>query len=188
MSTLAPTPETLIAWWERNPDRDTDARWYHDARAEARKRARRVGLPLNTYLGVVAATSPLQQWRTKDGGWPNLDAADRVIAWHRGERPNPATLTTSANAARDILNGQDPATRLGPKTRSFYLNLATPDHSDAVTLDRWALRALGLGDQIAPSKYDATAEIYRQAARRLDVPVDALQAAVWSQIKREYQG
>lgn len=176
----------LTELYARNEQAAADLRWYADAKALVRRRARTAGLPWRTYAAVVAATSPMQQWATKDGSrFPNLDAADRVIRWHRGDEPGPGTLATSAAAAADILNGDDPGQRLGPKTRRFWQALTGDDRE--IVLDRWALRAIGWPrESIRETEYQAASEPYRLAAEQLNIPPAALQAATWTQIRREW--
>src|ERR1700760_2953813 len=98
--------ERLIALYNRNPDAAADLDWYADARRAGRERADAVGLSWRKYSAIVAATSPAQKWMSKDGTrWLNYDAAERVIAWIRGERDTPGTLGMSARNARRIFDG-----------------------------------------------------------------------------------
>ena len=175
----------LIALYERNDQRAADLQWYADAKRLVRRRATDVGLPWRRYAAVVAATSPMQQWSTKDGlRFPNLDAADHVIAWHRGQAPTPKTLPNNARAAAAILDGGQPTRILGPKTRRFYLALIGRDVEPV--LDRWALRAIGWPrETIRETEFKAAAAPYFEAAKHLDITPAALQAATWTQIRRE---
>lgn len=176
----------LTELYARNAQAAADLAWYADAKALVRRRARAAGLPWRTYAAVVAATSPMQQWSTKDGQrFPNLDVADRVIRWHRGSEATPGTLPTSAAAAADILNGADPGQRLGPKTRRFWQALTGTDSE--IVLDRWALRAIGWPrETIREAEYPAASRPYLEAAAQLNIPPAALQAATWAQIRREW--
>ena len=176
--------DNLIALYERNQQREADLAWYADAKRLARQRAAALNVPPRRYLGVVAATSPMQQWSTKDGQrFPNLDAADRVVAWHRGERETPGTLGASARNGAAILNGADPMVVLGPKTRAFWRALMG---ADDIVLDRWALRAIGWPrESVTEAEVPIAAAPYIEAAERLGVTPSALQAATWTQIRRE---
>lgn len=176
--------DNLLALYERNEQREADLEWYADAKRQARERATALGVPVKRYLGVVAATSPMQQWSTKDGQrFPNLDAADRVIRWHRGELDKPGTLGANARNAAAILNGKDPMAVLGPKTRAFYLALSG---GEDVVLDRWALRAIGWPrESVSEAEVPLASAPYIEAAERLGVSPSALQAATWTQIRRE---
>ena len=176
--------DDLIALYERNDHRAADIAWYADAKLLARRRALAAGVPIGRYLGVVAATSPMQQWSTKDGRrFPNLDAADRVIRWHRGGVDRPGTLPNNARVAKLILDGRKPTDVLGPKTRAFFLALTGRDE---IVLDRWALRAIGWPrETITEAEYPAASEPYELAAAKLGIRPSELQAATWTQIRRE---
>lgn len=174
----------LVDTYLANPTRDTDARWYHDARELAADRAAAALVPLDTYLAVVAAVSPQTQWDTRNG-YPNLDAADRAISAHRFGTP-PRMLGASWQRARRILDGEDPADVLGTrKIRNFYENLRAPGATDRVTIDRWAARAAGVKIPNTQKQYDTAADAYRAAASDLSIPPDALQAAVWAHVRRQ---
>jgi hypothetical protein len=186
MNTQPSPAELLIGLYHRNADAAADIAWYADAKRLVRRRAADIGLPWRRYAAVVAATSPMQKWDTKAGDrWPNLDAADRVIRWYRGELDKPGTLGSSARAAAAILDGRQPTQVLGPKTRRFYLALTGRD-TDPV-LDRWALRAIGWPtESVTESQWAAAAAPYFEAAAELDITPAALQAATWTQIRREW--
>jgi hypothetical protein len=182
---MTPAADNLIALYQRNDQAAADIAWYANAKRLVRSRAQAAGLPWRRYAAVVAATSPMQQWSTKDGlRFPNLDAADRVIAWHRGQADRPMTLPTNAAAAARILDGGQPTRILGPKTRRFYLALTGRDTEPV--LDRWALRAIGWPrETIKEREFDAAAAPYFEAADHLNITPAALQAATWTQIRRE---
>lgn len=171
--------QRLLEIHARNADADEDLRWYKTARIECAKRALALGVPMDTYLGVVAAMSPIMPWQTTHGKMPNLDAADRVF---RGEGRG---LKTSLARAQRIVEGEDPRVVLGTaKTRNFFENLQRDD-SDAVTIDRWMLRAMDAPAPGTQTAYDALADHVRTAARHAGITPHALQASVWAQIKRE---
>lgn len=162
----------------RNEHAAADLNWYPEARAEIRRRASSHGLPERRYAAIVAAMSPCVQWRTKNGCWPNLDAADRVV---RGESRG---LPIAVSMALRILAGQAPLKVLGPKTSAFYRNLTRRD--DAVTIDRWMMRAAGMPtDHPTPRQYAELSDAMRAAAANLNLHPHDLQASVWAQVKRE---
>lgn len=182
---MTPATENLIALYERNAQRADDIAWYSRAKSLVRQRAAERGVDPTTYAGIVAATSPMQQWASKAGGFPNLDVADRVINWDRGLIATPRTLSSNARNGAAILNGADPAEVLGPKTRRFWHALLGDDL--AIVLDRWALRAIGWPrESIKESEWAVAADPYVQAAELLGISPAGLQAAVWVQIKREW--
>lgn len=180
---MTPATENLIALYERNAQRDEDLQWYADARALIHARADRLQMDHAVYAGVVAAMSPMTRWETKNGAYPNLDAADHVIKWQRGLIDKPGTMRTSAQNALRIISGENPDNVLGPKTRAFYHALMG---ADDVVLDRWALRAIGWPrESITERELERAAAPYHEAAQHLNVSPSALQAATWAQIRRE---
>lgn len=181
---MNPAVDNLLALYHRNAQRADDVAWYADAKREVARRAADHGLNTRTYAGVVAATSPMQQWATKDGlRFPNLDTADRAVRWHRGELDKPGTFGQNARNAAAILNGADPNAVLGPKTRPFWRALLGYDD---IVLDRWALRAIGWPrESIKEHEWPTAAEPYMTAAAQLGIRPSELQAATWVQIKRE---
>jgi hypothetical protein len=182
---MTPAVENLIALYERNAQRADDIAWYDRAKSLVRQRAAERGVDPEVYAAIVAATSPMQQWASRAGGFPNLDVADRVIDWDRGLIATPRTLSSSARNGAAILNGADPSEVLGPKTRRFWQALLGDDLS--IVLDRWALRAIGWPrESIKEAEWWIAAEPYWDAAERLGISPAGLQAAVWTQIKREW--
>lgn len=175
---------TLGAIYRSNATRDTDARWYHGANAELAERALALNVDVDTFAGIVAALSPQTAWDNARHGRPherpNLDIAERFVA-------TGANVHTSHQVAkaRAILDGADPLDTLrGPKERAFYLNLSRPGATDAVTVDRWAARAVGAPERLTARTYERVADTYRRAAKRIGISPDALQAAVWAEVRR----
>lgn len=77
-----------------------------------------------------------------------------------------------------VLVGNPPLGVLtGPKTRAFYRNIC--GDTDAVTVDVWAARAVGLAPPGTPRQYDAMAAAYRSAAAVVGETPRDLQAIVW---------
>lgn len=181
---MTPT-QSLLGYYQRNAQREADARWYAAAKQVTRQRAAAQGIAPDVYAGIVAATSPMQQWTNKAGTeYLNLNAADRVIDWARGLTDSPRTIGANARHGRAILNGADPADVLGPKTRRFWRALLGDD--TAVVLDRWALRAIGWPtESITERQWAAAAEPYYQVADQLGITPAGLQSVVWTQSKRE---
>lgn len=186
---MSPQAIKLVELYARNPQAAADVAWYAGAKQIARGRAKAAGLDYPTYAAVVAATSPATMWDApKAGTWPNLDSADRAIRHHRGTsegEPYPGMLGRSLAKAFRILDGDNPADVLGPKTYAFWRAL-TGD-LEHVVLDRWALRAMGERDGTPREpKYSALAAHYLEAAATLNLSPAQLQAATWTQIRREW--
>lgn len=127
--------------------------------------------------GVIAALSANTGWAQ------NLLMAIDISAGRpvRG-------LGNSLSKATKILHGERPAATLGAgrKTQNFYRNIAHPDVSGPVTIDRhahdiargvpWGSRDRGLS---TPSRYAALASAYQAAAHSRDVRPHELQAVCW---------
>lgn len=188
---MTPETEALLALYGRNLTRDADIAWYANAKQIARTRAKSAHIDYPTYAAVVAATSPATQWDAPGKGtWPNLDSADRAIRHWRHEawegEPYPGMLGVSLAKASAILDGADPADVLGPKTVAFWHALM--GDLEHVVLDRWALRAIGQRDSTPREpKYSELAAHYHQAATIAGVSPAQLQAATWTQIRREWK-
>lgn len=171
---------SLQSIYSQNATRAADARWYHDARREISERALMLGVDVDTLAGITAAVSPQNAWDTATGKRPNLDSASRFVATGANVHTAP-----QMRKAREILAGAAPLSVLrGPKERAFFQNLSRPGRTDAVTVDRWAARAVGANPE--SFNYARVADEYRDAARAIGIRPDALQAAVWAEVRRQH--
>lgn len=128
--------------------------------------------------GVIAALSANKSWPE------NQKLATRALvtgtpSGHVGNAIEKATR---------ILNGEDPEKVLpmDAKTGNFFLCIADPNHPTAVCVDRHAHdvaigRRFGNDDRGLSSKgrYNALADAYRIAARKLELSPATLQAITW---------
>lgn len=152
--------------------------WYAQAHEHAQRLADRYGVTDREAAGVIAALSPQMSWTD------NLREADRLLRTGGAKH-----LSRNVAKARAIVHGADPITVLGGnKVRSFFDNIADPDRSNAVTVDRHAFDiALGtIGDPIARSRtlervgvYAFISEAYRVVAADLGLKPHQVQAATW---------
>jgi hypothetical protein len=169
----------LVGIYRRNVSRDTDAGWYVEANRQLAERAQALGIDADRFAGIVAATSPQNAWDTASGKTPNLDCAERFVA--KGANVHTGVQMSKCRA---ILAGADPVDVLtGPKERAFYLS--RPGATNAVTVDRWMVRAVNHTGSLTAKAYESIANATRDAAARVGVSPDALQAAVWAQVRRE---
>lgn len=177
--------ENLIAAFERATADDLaqGLGWYELARDIADSFD---GVTREQGAGVIAAMSPMMSWGA------NITIARRLIARYVAGKPQPLSgFGLGANVAKAwaILRGEAPLVVLrAPKTRSFYQNIM--GDPDAVTIDRWAVRAAE-GDPTHPgtvsnAQYGRYADAYREAAVELDVHPRELQAAVWVYYRRTH--
>lgn len=173
----------LRAVLDRASESDIEAgsTWYPEAARIARRIGRTYGLPFHRAAGIIAALSPRQQWAV------NVRSAERVAeAYASGvAMPPPVGMGRSVDQAWRIANGERPLDVLnGPKVRAFYRNII--GQHDHVTLDTWALRALGERGVEAPNPaLRRAAELaYREvAAERGFTPAQA-QAIAWVVIRQ----
>lgn len=171
------TADQLHEWYAAAVPGDAD--WYAAASAETDSAADELGIDRDRFAGAVAALSPRMVWSTPTGKRPNIAAAAR-LALDPSARVG---LPGPTDQARRILAGADPlAVLTGPKTRSFYRALR--GDSDAVVIDAWVLRAMAARPPKSLAAYDRLADQIRTAAAQLAVTPAALQAAVWSAIRR----
>lgn len=152
--------------------------WYELAHATACTLANENGVSVDTACGVIAALSPRSDWPQ------NVKRARELL-----ETGDTYGLGNGRGKAKAIVAGADPLSVLsGPKTRAFYLNVADPEHSDAVTVDAHAFDAAAgrvtddrtrkVLDRVG--EYDRVADFYRRAARSLGLAPHATQAIVWT--------
>jgi hypothetical protein len=172
----------LVQLHSNNPTAAQDVLWYETAHQQVAALAGEYGIDVTRCCGIVAALSVQQAWDTANGRYPNLDRARELLATGDAK-----TFKDPVRKARAILAGADPLDVLsGNKVRSFYRNLAAPGQTDAVTLDRWMARAVGVPQsRLASLKtYERIADAFRAAAAQLHISPDALQASVWTVVRR----
>lgn len=124
---------------------------------------------------IIALLSPRLAWRA------NMAAATAIIG---GGRTTLGLGAQRAKAYRMMAGGKVTWQRMGRqrvKVWSFFR--AIMGDPDAVTLDVWAVRALGVpissGWLDSEGTYDMMAEAYREAARRLGIGAAECQAITW---------
>lgn len=150
--------------------REAGARWYRQARQQARRYAKRWGVTLQQAVGVIAVLSQRQHWHR------NLELARRCLA---GEDYN--CLAQVKRKAEAIRAGADPLDVIkGPKITAFYH--AILGDVDAVVLDTHMLKVMGRA-RPTPKQYELFADRLRAAAREAGVTPAAFQAVVWVQVR-----
>ena len=153
--------------------RERGREWYRDFRRECARIARETDTPLRRVVATAAITSPDARLST-NVSWTRQACVTRGAA-KVGRYPNAmharyAPILTGAVRPQDGVGGR--------KVTSFYR--AILGDSDAVVLDRWALRAAGHGrDTCTDKQYDAIAGLYREAAFLMHETPAAFQAIVW---------
>lgn len=164
--------ESFLTHYGQTTDAELHAGWYRTSRSFARKLKRQYGGGLGKACGVTAALSPLQSWKS------NTTLAVRLY-----ETGEVKTLGNNARAALRIYNGERPLRVLnGPKVRNFYR--AMMGDENAVTLDRWMMRAAGWPtDTVQPNRYEYVSDALRTAAAFTPLTPAQFQAAVWVHVR-----
>jgi hypothetical protein len=155
--------------------------WYESAH----KDARRLGVPIETAAGVIAAISPGLRWEV------NIEAARRIIA---GESLVGLGVRWSRNVrkAKAILAGRAPCDVLkGNKVRAFYACILAPSQCQSVCVDGhafsiWKGKRIGL-DKTPPignPLYRRISTDYAKAAKQVGLCPHQLQAIVWGVWRR----
>ena len=164
--------------------------WYANARRDIQGLADNSGMDFKQGAAVVAALSPQQDWPS------NIKSALKATAAviHGDEIPSGLNIYgANVDKAIALAQGEDPAVVLnqgekagvGRKVWNFYNNLIGDD--DAITLDRWAVRAAGIQIDEPPrgKRYRDVSNAYRKAALIKGVSPNELQAVVWLHVRGE---
>lgn len=167
--------------------------WYARAKREAVSISQKLGLPVSTVVGVMAALSPNNRWERN-----KIDAYNTCSAYVRGmdiDTFKVSTYNKMKEKAWSILSDgladdDDILSRLnGQKIRSFYSNIMGLDE---VTVDGHALNIargfrVGLTDDatnIGVKLYRELQTAYVRAAKRAGVQPHEMQAITWTVWKR----
>ena len=156
--------------------------WYQDAHDWCKDIATQHELSLETVVGIVAALSPACAWEK------NL--ADALAIIQHGELAIVSTYGLNKDKALVILDGSEPLDVLGGhKVRSFYHNILCPNDTAHVTIDRHAIRVVAETTKlnVVPDKdYYLIADMYKDAARELELVPCQLQAIAWLVQRQQY--
>ena len=189
MAQPIPSTDVMIcriraAWDDATADDlATGLDWYRRARETAETLSAGTPFTVEQTAAVIAALSPRNGWLENVAG-----ASDMVNAasWHR-EQPTVAGLPINRDKAWRILQSStDPEAILGGnKVCSFYRNIMGDE--DAVTIDVWGLRLLGLDNRsLTRRQYERIADAYRQVAVSVGHSPRDVQAATWTYYRRHF--
>ena len=153
--------------------------------------------------GIISALSPMQNWQRnkeltelfidylekgKDFSLFPYMKAQVMKAQRIAQLRAPANLELLADEIKAILGGE--------KTKAFFENIAFPDKSESITIDRHAL-SIALGKKLNKEQlnshsmnkksYAFFVECYKLAAQKLNVQPLAIQAQTW-ELWRVYGG
>jgi hypothetical protein len=172
-----PTLETLerriLAVFDRATPHNVEsgATWYEDAQALARQWSIETAYDVEHCAAVLSHLSPRTTWTRNVMG-----AADLL----RYGSKAPGVIGANFERAASSLDVEDvESTFGGPKTLRFFRNIL--GDTEAVTVDVWALRVVGLDDSTIGrvGVYDAIEAAYQRAARRRGVEPTTMQATTW---------
>lgn len=177
--------ENILTVWDSasTEDREAGGLWYRRAHDFCVEIAENSPYSVRQIAGATAALSPMLSWER------NL-AYVKVLV-ETGDAPCLKKNVRKGNAI--LLEGLDPSSVLGGrKVQSFFHNIADPDTSRAVTIDRHAFDiAVGCTTDDATRKslnrkgyYQAFARLYRAAADEIGVLPHVVQATTWLAWKR----
>lgn len=161
--------------------------WYNAAHSLAVELAARHGVTVIQAAQVISVLSPQKKWDA------NRREAVAIFCQHfTGIRPALgyfATKSTIAECHR-IIAGEFSIPPRRVKTWSFADNIAYPETSRAITIDRHALRVAyddkGASiDKVGINDYKYAREAYQQVADSLGIKGYQLQAIVWVVYKSE---
>jgi hypothetical protein len=158
--------------------REAGKQWYPSANMWVQKLLANTGKDwsMETASAVVAQFS-------ENAAWP----ANMMRATNYFNGIRKGAFKATYKRVDNIVASDDPlAAMRGPKVHNFG-HAIFGDDPDAVAVDRWAARiALGTDDKAGAAKvlgrtggYDAMAEAYREAARRVGLDPRELQAITW---------
>ena len=167
--------------------------WYARAFREARSISSRLGLPVPTVVGVMAALSPNNRWERN-----KVDAFNMCSAYVKGLYVGDFKVSTyfkmkvkawSILEDRLVRDDEILARLNGQKIRSFYSNIMGLDE---VTVDGHALNIargyrVGLTDDatnIGVKMYRELQAAYVRAAKRAGIKPHEMQAVTWTVWKR----
>lgn len=159
--------------------------WYARANEFARQLAAQHGITMLQAAAVIANLSPQKGWEA------NVKLAQQYL--ETGKSGHTGAQTRKCDA---IMAGEPIDENLGNlrKVPSFYDNIAFPETSTEVTIDRHAYdAAVGMraGDKAHKQLesnicYEQFAEVYRRAADRLGLAPHVVQAVVWTVWRNRY--
>lgn len=153
--------------------------WYERAHNECILLSEVFDVPLKQVVGVVAALSPNNKWkRNLKDAWLFLDepSINTKVCTFFNQRKKALEILKGNPTDKDI---QD--ILKGPKTRNFYENILYYRKSQAVTVDTWAFRSVGLKPSV--KNFKAVEMAYREVANDLNLVPNQVQAVVWGVVR-----
>lgn len=188
----------LRVYYEANDlEKLNGRRWYRDARAITQQLALRYNVTVDQAAAVISILSPQNEWSR------NVSDADTLLAeWNAGAGPDDFTVSTYTSNRRKawhmLEERSDPFEMFGkraPKTRVFFklLSKAGPDYDDVVIDGHAYSIAMGVRHPLSSpdipgleyrDRYGLISAAYREAAKRVELRPEQMQAITWLTWKR----
>lgn len=164
-------------------DFETNPNWYLEASNFAQELADTHNVNYFKVCGIIAALSPLKNWNE------NMRITKMFLATGKASHTRLMTnkaITILASLEDDTLYQTILATLNGNKIKNFFINIAFPNHKEAVTIDRHALsiclnRSIKKHDYVGITtiQYNFFAAAYVEASEILGVLPCMVQAVTW---------
>ncbi len=170
--------QSILAWYNQANDDDKQAiNWYKEAHQLAQKH------PMGVEAGsaILAAYSINEGWKRNMEHFENeckgIEPRCMEMAKQKAAQIHEAVELCEIGRLPSILNGQ--------KIKCFYANILNPFAFGVVTIDRHALKVVGI-DSTKPTKkqYLAASEAYCEAAKLVGLLPHELQAVTWVTYRR----
>lgn len=169
-----------------NEDRIRGKAWYKKAHDCCLDISTKYGYSLEQVIGVMAAISPRNKWKT------NICNTFSLVMGHQN-KVNPkdikiSTFNKNKEKAWAILEGADPLTILGGnKVRAFYDNILNLEQSNKITIDTHAINIANgtkSNKTLSNRAYQLLSNEYIQAANSIGIHPIYLQAITWIYYRR----
>lgn len=154
-------------------------RWYSNARWLCENFSKRFNIPLFKVVGVMSALSPRNKW--------DNNVMDTMMLLKYGDRVTTHTFGANKRKALKIINqakcSNDVITILNSdKTVNFFKNIYNKNDLN-VTVDVWAMRAVGYNKAITPKSYEEIATAYYNVALKHGILPKQFQAIIWETVR-----
>lgn len=174
---MQPTKKNILKLYRLGPGNGLD--WYNKTNGVAQKISATSGLTIYQTAGIIAALSCNKSWPVNlSQAWEFCQTGNAGHIKMVLDKCRQITKTTDREEISCILNGL--------KIRNFFLNIAEPEKSGPVTIDRHTWNAAVYGKRVTSQfvctakRYRETAEVYRETARELGLMPHELQAVIWT--------
>lgn len=166
--------------------------WYREANRECIRKARELRIEPYLFIAVVAALSPQKKWES------NIDDAVKYITSH-GKAKIFATDAMKqkckeilaingyiyGRCGKHMIYNPEKVRKIlkGRKVVSFFNNILVPHISMTVTVDRWAMRSVGMQGTLTNKKYGEIEDVHKEVAKEIGILPHELQAICWCKVR-----